>query len=172
MALKSSLNDFSTMTFPPSRVSQLVILSLVWNARPISLPLIYHFLLSLSYCLLQLACLTLSSSLSLPPLISHQLLCSYSSISPCFFTHKCSLFLSLCRSLYHLSRWSPHPPNTHRRVHSYSTCVSLLGVAWGNQIHLQIHLLILVPSLNQGLILFSVSYLCIVCLGEWVQWSL
>ncbi len=50
-----------TVLLRPSHhfVSYLVILSLtlslLWNARTIFLPLIYHFLLSLSYCLLSLA---------------------------------------------------------------------------------------------------------------------
>lgn len=145
---------------------------------------IISFCASPSYCLLPLAYQSVSSrlcQLSFQALwpssstfsVSDLFLFSSLSLSSHWhFSFSC-LFLPLSRSLYH--QLPPPPPShypparlTHTHTlslfpHSYSTCVSLLGVAWGNQIHLQIHLFILlIPTSTQGLILFSILLLSVV----------
>lgn len=148
------------------------------NACTISSPFIYHFLLSLAYCLLPLAYQSVSPAF-------HQFFFqavwpSFPSFHPLFSPLSFSpAFLSFSLSLSSFTLWVSLPPplplppphthtRTHTLAHSYSTCVSLLGVVWGNQILLQIHLFILlIPAPTQGPSLLVFSLWCL-CLTVWV----
>lgn len=124
------------------------------NAGTLSLPLIYHFLLPLS---------SLSLAISLPVRLCSPLSDFLSgSVTLILFLLSSSSSSSLPLPEDPPPRPAPVAPPAPRSIthvhatrtplaHSYSTCVSLLGVAWGNQIHLQIYLYILIPSLTQGL---------------------
>lgn len=168
---------------PTIFVLNLVILpltvSFLFNASPISLLLIYHFLLSRSYCLSPLAYQSISPAFcqfsfqalwpSFPSPLSTLFLFSWLPLSSVFLSLSASLLFALWVSLPRLAPPRHTTPHIHILLpHSYSTCVSLLEVVWGNQIHLQIHLFILlIPSLTQGLILFSILPSSVVCV--WVN---
>lgn len=156
-SIELSFHNLPTLLFFSQHDGLLFSLSLSHlssNAGTLSLPLIYHFLLPLS---------SLSFAISLPVRLCSPLSDFLSgSVTLILFLLSSSSSSSLPLPEDLLLPPAPVAPPAPRSIthvhatrtplaHSYSTCVSLLGVAWGNQIHLQIYLYILIPSLTQGL---------------------